>query len=139
MRSIILVASTRIFFIAMVVVSLWILLRGHNEPGGGFIGGLMGAAAFATLAFAAGVDDARKMLRIHPAVLMGVGLVLAAVSGLPGVVLNGSYLQHQWLELDLGLFELKLGTTLIFDIGVYFVVIGGVLSFMFRLYEEEQG
>ncbi len=97
MRSIILVASTRIFFIAMVVVSLWILLRGHNEPGGGFIGGLMGAAAFATLAFAAGVDDARKMLRIHPAVLMGVGLVLAAVSGLPGVVLNGSYLQHQWL------------------------------------------
>ncbi len=139
MRSIILVASTRIFFIAMVVVSLWILLRGHNEPGGGFIGGLMGAAAFATLAFAAGVDDARKMLRIHPAVLMGVGLVLAAVSGLPGVVLNGSYLQHQWLELDLGLFELKLGTTLVFDIGVYFVVIGGVLSFMFRLYEEEQG
>ncbi|MGY6644459.1 MAG: MnhB domain-containing protein [Salinarimonas sp.] len=139
MRSIILVASTRIFFIAMVVVSLWILLRGHNEPGGGFIGGLMGAAAFATLAFAAGVDDARKMLRIHPAVLMGVGLVLAAVSGLPGVVLNGSYLQHQWLELDLGLFDLKLGTTLVFDIGVYFVVIGGVLSFMFRLYEEDQG
>jgi multisubunit Na+/H+ antiporter MnhB subunit len=139
MRSIILVASTRIFFIAMVVVSLWILLRGHNEPGGGFIGGLMGAAAFATLAFAAGADDARRMLRIHPAVLMGVGLVLAAVSGLPGVVLNGSYLQHQWLEMDLGLFELKLGTTLVFDIGVYFVVIGGVLSFMFRLYEEDQG
>ncbi|MCC5977902.1 MAG: Na+/H+ antiporter subunit B [Salinarimonas sp.] len=139
MRSIILVASTRIFFIAMLLVSLWILLRGHNEPGGGFIGGLMGAAAFATLAFAAGVDDARKMLRIHPAVLMGVGLVLGAVSGLPGVVLNGSYLQHQWLEMDLGLFELKLGTTLVFDIGVYFVVIGGVLSFMFRLYEEEQG
>jgi multisubunit Na+/H+ antiporter MnhB subunit len=139
MRSIILVASTRIFFIAMVVVSLWILLRGHNEPGGGFIGGLMGAAAFATLAFAAGVDEARRMLRIHPGVLMGVGLVLAAISGLPGVVLNGSYLQHQWLELDLGLFELKLGTTLVFDVGVYFVVIGGVLSFMFRLYEEEQG
>lgn len=139
MRSIILVASTRIFFIAMIVVSLWILLRGHNEPGGGFIGGLMGAAAFATLAFAAGVDEARKMLRIHPGVLMGVGLVLAAVSGLPGVFLNASYLQHQWLELDLGLFDLKLGTTLVFDIGVYFVVIGGVLSFMFRLYEEEQG
>ncbi len=139
MRSIILVASTRIFFIAMIVVSLWILLRGHNEPGGGFVGGLMGAAAFATLAFAAGVDEARKMLRIHPGVLMGVGLVLAAISGLPGVFLNGSYLQHQWLEMDLGLFELKLGTTLVFDIGVYFVVIGGVLSFMFRLYEEEQG
>lgn len=139
MRSIILVASTRIFFIAMVVVSLWILLRGHNEPGGGFIGGLMGAAAFATLAFAAGVDDARKMLQIHPGVLMGVGLVLAAISGLPGVFLNGSYLQHQWLEVPLGLFDLKLGTTLVFDVGVYFVVIGGVLSFMFRLYEEEQG
>jgi multisubunit Na+/H+ antiporter MnhB subunit len=139
MRSIILVASTRIFFIVMLLVSIWILLRGHNEPGGGFVGGLMGAAAFATLAFAAGVDEARRRLWIHPAVLMGVGLMLAAVSGLPGVVLNGSYLQHQWLELPLGLFDLKLGTTLIFDIGVYFVVVGGVLSFMFRLYEEEQG
>lgn len=138
MRSIILVASTRIFFVAMLIVSLWILLRGHNEPGGGFVGGLMGAAAFATLAFATGVDDARKSLRVHPGVLMGVGLMFAAVSGLPGVVLNGSYLQHQWLEIPLGLFDLKLGTTLVFDIGVYFVVVGGVLSFMFRLYEEEQ-
>ena len=75
-------------------------------------------------------------LRLHPVVLMSSGLVLAFVSGLPGLVLDQSYLHHQWITLPLGITELKLGTTLIFDIGVYLVVVGGVLAFMFRLYEE---
>ena len=138
MHSLILGATARIFFVTMLIASLWILLRGHNEPGGGFIGGLIGAAAFITLALATDVPATRQRLRLHPVVLMSSGLVLAFVSGLPGLVLDQSYLHHQWITLPLGITELKLGTTLIFDIGVYLVVVGGVLAFMFRLYEEVQ-
>lgn len=138
MNSVILSATARIFFTAMLLVSIWILFRGHNEPGGGFVGGLMGAAAFGILAFASGVAVARKALILHPIVLAGVGLALSALSGLPGLFYNESYLLHQWGEVPLGFTELKVGTTMIFDLGVYFVVVGGILSFIFPLYEEQQ-
>lgn len=137
MQSIILAAMSRVFFVIMLAASVWILLRGHNEPGGGFIGGLVGAAAFVVLALATSVEVARARLLLHPVVVMALGLVFALSSGLPGVLLDGSFLQHQWATLPLGPIELKLGTTIIFDLGVYLVVVGGVLAFMFRLYEQE--
>jgi len=133
MPSLILTAVVRIFFAIMIAGSVWVLLRGHNEPGGGFIGGLVGAAGFAVLALALGVETARRALVFHPVVLMGAGLAVAFVSGVPGILTDGSFLTHQWGSL-LGV---KLGTTIIFDLGVYMVVVGGVLSFMFRLYAED--
>jgi multisubunit Na+/H+ antiporter MnhB subunit len=137
MQSIILTATSRIFFLVMLAASVWLLLRGHNEPGGGFVGGLVGAAAFVILALATGVEAARRRLLLHPVVIMGLGLVLALGSGLPGIVLDASFLTHQWATLPLGFTDLKLGTTIVFDLGVYLVVVGGVLAFMFRLYAEE--
>jgi multisubunit Na+/H+ antiporter MnhB subunit len=136
MHSLILAATSRIFFGVMLITSFWILLRGHNEPGGGFIGGLIGAAAFITLALATDVEATRRKLRLHPVILMSAGLFMAFISGVPGIIIDASYLHHQWVTVPLGITDLKLGTTLVFDIGVYLVVIGGVLAFMFRLYEE---
>ncbi|WP_372425976.1 MnhB domain-containing protein [Salinarimonas chemoclinalis] len=133
MPSLILTAVVRIFFVIMLLGSLWVLLRGHNEPGGGFIGGLVGAAGFSVLALALGVEAARRALVLHPVVLMGAGLGIAFLSGVPGIVTDASFLTHQWGELA----GLKLGTTIAFDVGVYMVVVGGVLSFMFRLYAED--
>ncbi|MGP9819717.1 MnhB domain-containing protein [Salinarimonas sp. NSM] len=133
MPSLILTAVVRIFFVIMVLGSLWVLLRGHNEPGGGFIGGLVGAAGFSVLALALGVEAARRALVLHPVVLMGAGLAIAFLSGVPGIVTDASFLTHQWGSLA----GVKLGTTIIFDLGVYMVVVGGVLSFMFRLYSED--
>jgi multisubunit Na+/H+ antiporter MnhB subunit len=137
MQSIVLSATSRLFFLVMLAASVWLLLRGHNEPGGGFVGGLVGAAAFVILALATGVEAARRRLVLHPVVIMGLGLVLALGSGVPGIVLDASFLTHQWGTLPLGVTDLKLGTTIIFDLGVYLVVVGGVLAFMFRLYAEE--
>lgn len=128
----VLVTLSRVFFFIMIGVSLFILFRGHNEPGGGFVGGLVAAAGFATLVLANGVDYGRQALRIHPVVLMGVGLMLAMLSGLPGLFSNASYLTHWWIELG----STHLGTATIFDLGVYFVVLGGILCLVFRLYEE---
>lgn len=131
MNSIIFSAVARIFFVLMFAVSLYILYRGHNEPGGGFVGGLMAAAGFAILAMAEGIEDARRALRLSPVVVMGIGLVAATVSGLPGLFLDGSFLTHQWAVLG----DFHIGTTLLFDIGVYLVVLGGILALILRFYE----
>lgn len=130
--SIIFSTMSRLFFALMLIVSIYMLFRGHNEPGGGFVGGLIAALGFALLALAENVATARRALMVHPVALMGAGLLLAFVSGLPGLLSDRSFLTHWWAEIG----SLHLGTATTFDIGVYFVVIGGVLCLIFRLYEE---
>jgi multicomponent Na+:H+ antiporter subunit A len=134
--SLIFATTARMFFVLMLVVSVFVLFRGHNEPGGGFIGGLIASAGFAVLALALGIETARKRLLLHPVVWMGIGLVLAILSGVPGAILNESFLTHQWIDLDLGFASLKLGTTYLFDIGVYLTVVGGVLAFLIRVQQQ---
>ncbi|MEM0899284.1 MAG: hydrogen gas-evolving membrane-bound hydrogenase subunit E [Pseudomonadota bacterium] len=136
MPSLIFVTTARFFFVIMIAVSIFVLFRGHNEPGGGFIGGLIASAGFAVLALALGVNFAQKRLWLHPIVVMGIGLVLAIVSGLPGAWLNGSFLTHQWGDLNLGFTSIKIGTTMIFDLGVFLTVLGGVLAFMVRVQQQ---
>ena len=132
MNSLIFAAFSRILFGEMLVVSVYVLYRGHNEPGGGFVGGLIAAAGFATLALAGGVEVARATLRFEPMSVIGFGILAALLSGLPGLWLDGSFLTHQWLVLG----NFHLGTTLLFDIGVYLVVLGGILSLILRFYED---
>jgi multicomponent Na+:H+ antiporter subunit B len=132
MNSLILSALSRILFAIMFGVSLFILYRGHNFPGGGFVGGLVAACGFAVLALANGAAAARHALHFHPIALAGCGLVMAVASGLPGLVTDRSFLTHWWLHIG----SFHTGTALIFDIGVYLVVIGGVMAMVLRFYEE---
>jgi multicomponent Na+:H+ antiporter subunit A len=113
-----------------------VLLRGHNEIGGGFVGGLTAALAFAIVSLAEGVERARARLRLHPLSLAGGGLLLALASGLPGLLLHGDFLRHVWFEADVLGLHVKQGTTLLFDLGVYTAVLGAVLSFLFGLRRE---
>lgn len=135
MRSLVLSALARPLFGTLLAISVVILFRGHNEPGGGFVGGLVAAAGFAVIALADGGGAARSRLRAHPVEVMGAGLLLAFLSGLPGLVSRGSFLAHEWVTLPVA-GGLKLGTTMLFDLGVYLVVLGGVLALILRLYEE---
>lgn len=131
MRSLILLTSSRLVLPAALIFSLYVLLRGHNEPGGGFIGGLIAAAGFVVHALPRGRDSLLSTLRISPKAIIGVGLGLALVSGLPALFIAEPYLTHQWPYPELGL-----GTTLVFDIGVYFAVIGAVLTFLSYYLED---
>ena len=133
MRSVIFSAMARAFFWIMLAVSVLILLRGHDQPGGGFVGGLVAAMAIGVVALADGVAAARRRLVAQPVVLLGLGGLLTIVSGIQGFVAGGGFLAHQWLIFDNGF---KLGTTMVFDLGVYLVVLGGMLSLVFRLYED---
>ncbi len=128
--------TSPIFFWLLMVSSVAILLRGHNEIGGGFVGGLVAALAFALLALSRGIAHARASLRVHPLSLVGVGLLLAVVSGIPGLLLHGAFLKHAWIDISLSGIRIHQGTALIFDLGVYTVVLGGVLAFLFGLRRE---
>ncbi|MEX5728688.1 multicomponent Na+:H+ antiporter subunit B [Rhodovulum iodosum] len=138
MNSVILRAGTRYLVGLLLVFSLYMLLRGHNEPGGGFIGGLTGATGFILYAIACGTRDARAALRVAPQAIAVAGLGLALIAGLASALFGDALFTGQWLflgasETDKGL---PLSTVLVFDIGVYLVVFGSVLTLVFAMEEE---
>ncbi len=138
MRGLILPTATTYLMPVLVLFSLFLLLRGHNEPGGGFAGGLVAAAAFVLLSIASGVAVARRALQIDPRSMIGVGLLLMIVSGLIAPLFYGEpYLTSHWWKIPVGDYEVALGTPLLFDIGVYLGVAGTILLIAFSLEEED--
>lgn len=135
MNSLILSAATRVLLPLFILFSLFLLLRGHNEPGGGFVGGLVVAAGYALYAIAFGVTDARRILKIDPRTFIGLGLLLAMGSGLLSLGMDKPYLTGVWLEADIPTLG-KVGTPLLFDLGVYLAVLGVTLTIVFSLAEE---
>jgi multicomponent Na+:H+ antiporter subunit B len=135
MKSLILQTASRYLMVLLVLFSVFILLRGHNEPGGGFVGGLLIAGAFALYALAYEAEEARRLLRFDPRTIIGVGLVTAAGSGLAAVWHGQPFLTGLWLPHPIP-FLGKLGTVFFFDLGVYLVVLGTTLLILFTLEEE---
>ncbi len=136
MRSLILSAAIRYLLPLLLLFSVFILLRGHNEPGGGFAGGLVAAAAFALYAIAEGVAAARRLLRVSPRLLIATGLLTTLLSALFAPLLQGlPFMTGLWSTIELPAIG-KLGTPLFFDLGVYQVVIGVALLIIFSLAEE---
>ena len=121
----------------LLLFSVFLLFRGHNKPGGGFIAGLVAAAAFSLYAIANDVRAARALVRVEPQTLLGAGLLLAIMSGLFSSTGGGDFLTGVWGDVYLPLVgKVSLGTPLFFDIGVYFVVIGVALMDVLTLAEE---
>jgi multicomponent Na+:H+ antiporter subunit B len=134
MSSLILSTATRYLLPLLLLFSVFLLLRGHNEPGGGFVGGLAAAAAFALFAIAFGVQGTREMVWFHPRTLLGIGLALAASAGLLSLTVGKPFMTGLWSTFSVPAIG-KLGTPLLFDMGVYLVVVGMVLMIVFELAE----
>ncbi len=134
MHSLILSTATRYLVPLLLMFSIFLLLRGHNEPGGGFVGGLVAGAALTLYALALGLHPARQTLGLDPRMLIYVGLLLAAVSGLPALFVGLDFMTGLWAKQPLPVIG-KLGTPLLFDVGVYLVVIGITLTIIFALIE----
>ncbi len=134
MNSLILRTTTMLLITILLLFSVFLLLRGHDLPGGGFIGGLTAAAAVALYVLAFGAEAANGMVRVRPRALLGVGLTAAVSAGLIAVLFGTPFLTGHWLIFDLpGSAEVKLSTVLLFDVGVYLVVVGTVLTMLFAL------
>ncbi len=136
MNSVILRTGAAFLLPLLVVVSLVILLRGHNEPGGGFVGGLTSAAGFLLYMLAFGVPAARSMLRVSPLSILTFGLAVTLGSGLVSTLGSDPLFAARWTDLE-PIEGVKVGTPLLFDIGVYLVVTGSVLLMLFTIAERE--
>lgn len=122
----------------MVLFSIFVLLRGHNEPGGGFIGGLIAASAFAIYGIACGVAPVRRALYFHPMAISAFGLFLSAAAGMLSAFLAVPFMTGLWIYPHLFGVELALSSVMMFDIGVYFVVVGAITSIALALEERDR-
>jgi multicomponent Na+:H+ antiporter subunit B len=135
MTSSILQTAARFLMPLLLLFAVFLLLRGHNQPGGGFVGGLVVAASFVLYSIAFGVEAARRALPVRPSRLLGIGLLVALVSGLPGVATGQPFMTAVWTTVAAGSTVLDVGTPLVFDVGVFLAVIGVVLTIVFTLAE----
>jgi multicomponent Na+:H+ antiporter subunit B len=137
MTSLILRTATRFLLPLLLLFSLFLLIRGHNEPGGGFSGGLVAAAAFVLYRFAFGVEDARRVLPVEPQALIGVGLLVAVAAGSLPLLAGRPVMTGLWGQVFVpGFGDLDIGTPLLFDLGVYLAVVGVTVSIILPLAEE---
>jgi multicomponent Na+:H+ antiporter subunit B len=137
MVSLILATAARAVQPLLLLFSVFVLLRGHNSPGGGFAGGLVAAIAFTLIALAYDPETARRSLRVDPRNLLAVGLLVAVGSGLIGLLGGGAFLEG--IFWDLPAFaggRIELSTVFLFDIGVYLTVIGVTLTIVLTLFES---
>ena len=136
MSSLIFSAASRFLQPLLLLLSLFLLVRGHHQPGGGFVGGLVAVAAVALRAAAAGTVAAREELRVRPRLLLAVGLAVALVATFAGPIAGRPPLTGLWTTLPLPGGTLELGTPLLFELGVYLIVIGASLMTLLELAEE---
>lgn len=133
-RVVILEVAAGPLYVLILGVSLWVLLRGHNEPGGGFIGGLLAVSASILWAVTHGSQAAERRLPLRNATRLGaLGVLVAGLSGVPALFLGDAYLTHLWATLPLGVTDLKLSTVLLFDLGVYLCVWGSLAGYALAL------
>ncbi len=116
----------------MLIFSVYLLLRGHHEPGGGFSAALVTGTAFALFAITEGPKRLRQAIRIRPEIISAAGLALGAGSGLPALFVGKPYLTGVWWSFN----TLALGSPLIFDIGVFLAVLGAILAVLLALEEN---
>lgn len=138
MYSLILRTIGRLVITIMLLFSIFLLLRGHNEPGGGFVGGLVAASAYILYAIADGPANARQALHFDPRTLIAIGLAIAAGSGVLSLLAGLPFLTALWGEVRLPeLAPFALGTPLLFDAGVYVTVLGVTTTIILVLVEEK--
>lgn len=133
MRTVIFRTLAPLIVAIMLVFSVYVCLRGHNEPGGGFIGGLIAAASIGVFGMASGVRMVRAALRVDPMAIAGVGVLVAAASGLLSLFTRSPFMTSIWAYVPLGETVVPLSTPLVFDIGVYLVVFGTLSAIVLAL------
>lgn len=136
MKTVILKTASDYLLPLLLLFSIFILLRGHYLPGGGFVGGLIASIAFVLHSFANGLENTKSLIKVHPGFLMPLGLALAFISAVfPIFLFNLPFMTGTWLPNPMAVVGM-VGTTLFFDIGVYLVVIGVALTIIFTISES---
>lgn len=127
----------RLMMPVLLLFSLVLLMRGHNEPGGGFVGGLVAASSIVLMTLAYGAAEVRARLRIDFLRAMFYGLAIALAAGLVGLLFGDAFQDAFWWKPFIqGVGRLEVGTPLLFDVGVYVVVFSVTSSIVMSMAEE---
>ena len=132
MKSLIFRTASAYLLPLLLLFSIFILLRGHYLPGGGFVGGLMASIAFLIHSFAFGLKETQSIIKINPGYLMPIGLAFAVGAAIAPFFVGAPLLKGLWFEEPFRFIGM-VGSALVFDIGVYLVVIGATLTIIFSI------
>jgi multicomponent Na+:H+ antiporter subunit B len=135
MKSVVFATASGYLLPLLLLFSIFLLLRGHNEPGGGFVGGLTASAAFALYTIANGVKYARATLIIAPGKFIATGIIFALLAGIIPIFFGLPFLTGMWAEKEIAAFG-HISTPLLFDVGVYLLVFGVTNTIIFSLAED---
>lgn len=136
-RLVILDRSVRVLFHPVLIASLYLLFAGHNQPGGGFIGGLVASSAVSMQYVAGGIEEVRRLSRFHPWTILGFGLLLSFVTASLPLLFGDAILETALFQFDVAILgTVKATSALFFDLGVYLLVVGLVLM-VFEAFGEE--
>lgn len=120
--------AVSLLFYAVIVGSVYLLFAGHNQPGGGFVGGLVAGGAVALRYVAGGIDEVRRISPVKPWTILGTGVLIAAGVAAVPMLFGDPVLDNAYVELDLPVLgEVAVASGTLFDIGVYLVVVGVLL------------
>jgi multicomponent Na+:H+ antiporter subunit A len=138
-RSVVLETAVRLVFHTVLVFGVYLLFAGHNQPGGGFVGGLVSGCAFVLRYAVTGRAGVDRAVPIDPSLPLGAGLLLAGATGAGSWVLGAQFLESGYVELDVPVLGVvKATSALPFDMGVFLVVVGLVLLVLRTLGAEAE-
>lgn len=135
MKSLILKTASEYLLPLLLLFSVFILLRGHYEPGGGFVGGLIASIAMVLHYFANGEEKTKEFIPFHPGIFIPIGLSISLLSGFLPLLIGSPFMTGLWYPDPFPVIGM-IGTALFFDIGVYFVVVGVTLTIIFTIAES---
>lgn len=122
----------------LLLFGVFLFSRGHNSPGGGFIAGLVVAAALQLQIMSRGDDAVRRQIGVYLQPMLGVGLLIAAAAGVIGLFGDG-FFEGTWWSVHIGRLTLEIGSPVLFDVGVFIVVVGVVTSYLLGLSQTQEG
>ncbi|HSH50252.1 MAG TPA: MnhB domain-containing protein [Bacteroidales bacterium] len=136
LRNIILENIVTLFMKVMVIYSFYLLLRGHNNPGGGFIAGIIASTGFIFFAIIHGTKNLQKIIKFRPQLFIASGLSLVFIAAFLPIIISKEILTGLWLHINIPILGmLHFGTPLIFDTGVFLAVIGVILTIVISIME----
>jgi len=124
----IMVVATRVMLPLAMLVGAYIFLRGHNQPGGGFIAALVVSIALIMQYMASGFGWAAQRVRVNYHAMIGAGVLIAAATGIGAMVMEHPFLTSTFTHVHLPLIgEFEIASAMAFDTGVFLTVVGAVM------------
>lgn len=136
MKNIILKTATAYLIPLLLLFSVFLLLRGHYYPGGGFVGGLVASIAFVLHGFAFKMQNTLRLMKFHPSKFIPLGLAISIISAVLPIFIDKPMMTGLWFNKPIPILG-NVGSSLFFDIGVYFVVVGVTLNILFTISDSD--